>query len=131
MTTFAKIVDLVTNLHAALEAWVEIADEGDLRESDDDALDQAKEFLSEAAKGWRYWAVTGRKHGDEEDALHVFHCADRTAAIAAFETAMWEGNGMSEAALQAELKRVRKVMGSEVAVYINSVCASDASIEEC
>lgn len=131
MRTIAKVIGLVTKLHAALEAWVEIADEEDLRESDNEALDEAKGFLEEAAKGWRFWAVSGRRHGDEEDTLHVFHCADRAAAIVAFEAAMWEGRGMSQDALQAELQRVRKVMGSEVAVYINSVCASDTSIEEC
>lgn len=72
----------------------------------------------------RYWAVTGRIPGDDEDQLHIFRLATRDDAIAAFEHAIWERELDSEAARE----NVFKSHGQTI--FINSIVASNAPIEE-
>ncbi|MBS3912811.1 MAG: hypothetical protein KGZ70_13590 [Hydrogenophaga sp.] len=87
---------------------------------------------SEQGTGNRYWAVTGRIPGDEEDSILIFHVPDRKAAISAFEQEMWDAevqrHRMSEQ--QAALARKALLLQHDQVVFINSVCVSDTPIEE-
>lgn len=87
---------------------------------------------SEQIPANRYWAITGRIPGDEEDSILIFHLPDRRAAIAAFEEAMWDAevqrHRMNEQ--QAEQARADLLSQHDQVVFINSVCVSDARIEE-
>ena len=48
MVTMQEAIKVIQQLRGCLESWVEIADEEDLREEDDAALDAAKQFLINA-----------------------------------------------------------------------------------
>lgn len=72
----------------------------------------------------RYWAVTGRIPGDDEDTLHTFHVATRDEAMRAFEEAMWADEPDPETGRE----NVRKE--HDTTVFINSIVVSDTQIEE-
>ena len=70
----------------------------------------------------RYWAVSGRIPGDDEDTLHVLRAENREAAIQAFE----------EEILSNETEEARENLfkAHGQLVFINSVVVSDAPIQE-
>jgi hypothetical protein len=69
----------------------------------------------------KWFAITGRIPGDDEDAMRVFHVATREAAIAAFEVSMYEDE-TAEA-------RDNVMAGHGQAVFINSIAWSDSPIQ--
>jgi hypothetical protein len=87
---------------------------------------------SEQAIANRYWAVTGRIPGDDEDSILIFHLPDRRAAIAAFEQAMWDAEVQRHRMNEQEAAHARKDLLSQhdQVVFINTVCVSDSPIEE-
>jgi hypothetical protein len=87
---------------------------------------------SEQAIANRYWAVTGRIPGDDEDSILIFHLPDRRAAIAAFEQAMWDAEVQRHRMNEQEAAQARKDLLSQhdQVVFINTVCVSDSPIEE-
>lgn len=87
---------------------------------------------SEQAIANRYWAVTGRIPGDDEDSILIFHLPDRPAAIAAFEQAMWDAEVQRHRMNEQEAAQARKDLLSQhdQVVFINTVCVSDSPIEE-
>jgi hypothetical protein len=87
---------------------------------------------SEQANHNRYWAVTGRIPGDDEDSILIFHLPDRRAAIAAFEEAMWDAEVQRHRMNEQEAAQARKDLLSQhdQVVFINTVCVSDSPIEE-
>lgn len=74
----------------------------------------------------RYWAVTGRIPGDDEDTCHIFQVLNREEALVSFEAAMYAN--MSEDEAEQTRESVRNEHGQSV--FINSVLASNAPIEE-
>lgn len=75
-------------------------------------------------KRLRYWAVTGRIPGDDEDSLYVFHVATREEALEAFAEAMWEDEPDAETARDAVIREHGQP------VFWNSVVVSDSPIHE-
>ena len=73
--------------------------------------------------GLRYYAVTGRIPGDDEDTVMVFQADDREHAIEQFKDAMWSGHGDEDDRASMEGEH-----GTDT--YINSVLVSDTPIEE-
>lgn len=72
----------------------------------------------------KYFAVTGRIPGDDEDTLLVFQVATREEALAAFDEAMWENEHDPEYSRES----VRKEHGQTV--FWNSVVVSDSPITD-
>lgn len=77
-----------------------------------------------AGDGLRYYAVTGRIPGDDEDSMYVFHVASREEAVALFTDEIY-----SETTCPEET-RANVVKAHGQAVYINTVVVSDSSIED-
>lgn len=69
----------------------------------------------------RFWAVTGRLPGDDEDTLHCFEAATQEDAVALFEEAIWED--------ETDLKRDEVFAAHGRTVFVNSIAVSDAPIE--
>lgn len=76
------------------------------------------------AQPLRYWAVTGRIPGDDEDTLHTFHVATRDEAMEAFEEAMWADEPDPETGRENMRKEY------DTTVFINSIVVSDTPVEE-
>ncbi|ARJ65982.1 hypothetical protein WV31_10115 [Magnetospirillum sp. ME-1] len=72
----------------------------------------------------RWWAVTGRIPGDDEDQLRIFQAATREDALEAFAEAIWANEHDAEAGRAA----VIRVHGQPV--FWNTVAVSDAPITE-
>lgn len=72
----------------------------------------------------KWFAVTGRIPGDDEDACHIFNVGTRGEALAAFEEAMWEDEPDAESARES----LRKEHGQTV--FWNSIVCSDTPITE-
>lgn len=72
----------------------------------------------------KFWAVTGRIPGDDEDSLHVFEVATRDEATEAFENAMY--------AEETNPEEARNNVWHEYGgyVFINSIVSSESKIEE-
>lgn len=90
---------------------------GEARVSSQDASEDV------AQVGLRYYAVTGRIPGDDEDATMLFQADDREHAIEQFKDAMWSGQGDEDDRASMEGEH-----GTDT--YINSVLVSDTPIEE-
>ena len=88
------------------------------------SLNERDALQAENPTTLRYWAVTGRIPGDDEDQLFTFHLPTRYDAIAAFDRAIWDSELNSETARES----VFNAHGQTV--FINSIVASDAPIEE-
>lgn len=76
----------------------------------------------EAKPNLKWFAVTGRIPGDDEDSCHVFHLATREDALNAFADAMWEG--------ETEIDRDSVMKEHGQPVFWNSIVASDTPITE-
>jgi hypothetical protein len=74
-------------------------------------------------KPLRYFAVTGRIPGDDEDVTHLVDAHDRKDATDQFEAALW-----ADAEDPEERERVEEMHGKSV--YVTSVLVSDSPIEE-
>lgn len=74
--------------------------------------------------GLRYWALTGRIPGDDEDTLYVFHVATLNEAMDAFAEAIWEDE------MDAEVSRDAVIREYGQPVFLNSVVVSDSPIEK-
>lgn len=87
---------------------------------------------SEQIPANRYWAITGRIPGDEEDSILIFHLPDRRAAIAAFEESMWDAEVQRHRMSEQQAAEARAALQSQhgQVVFINSVCVSDSPIQE-
>jgi len=70
----------------------------------------------------RYFAVTGRIPGDDEDTLHVFHVSNRDEALKAFEEALWENEPDAETGRDTVFKNFGQI------VFVNSIVVSDSPI---
>ena len=70
----------------------------------------------------KYFAVTGRIPGDDEDTLHVFQATTREEALTAFEAAMWANK------TEAETGRENVFKAHGQTVFVNSIVASEAPI---
>lgn len=89
-----------------------------------DFLVQSNEPEEPQPAALRYWAVTGRLPGDDEDTLCVFNVATRQEAIDAFEQAMYE------AEIDPEETRERVFGEHGQYVFVNSIVVSDAPIQK-
>lgn len=70
----------------------------------------------------KWFAVSGRIPGDDEDTSHIFQVANRQEAVAAFDEVMWANEN------ESDRESVRKEHGQSV--FINSVVVSSTKIEE-
>jgi len=70
----------------------------------------------------RYWAVTGRIPGDDEDSLRIYHATSREEALEHFERGLWADE--LEDAKEATLERYGQT------VYVNTVVVSDTAIRQ-
>jgi hypothetical protein len=68
----------------------------------------------------KWFAVTGRIPGDDEDVMHVFECDSRDRAMELFTEAMREGQSTDDR------EAVCKEHGQ--ACFINSICWSRTQI---
>ena len=72
----------------------------------------------------RYWAVTGRIPGDDEDQMHTFHVATRDDAVESFKEAIWATKLDAEAGKLNTHNRYGEI------AYISSVVVSNTEIFE-
>lgn len=100
----------------------------------DAKADIAYEPVGENGEPLRYWAVTGRIPGDEEDALFQCQAACREEAIQNFNEEIWEleFSGLSSHVERAKAIKVAreatlKAYGQEC--FINSVVVSSTPIK--
>lgn len=70
----------------------------------------------------RYWAITGRIPGDDEEVAYTFQAATREEALEAFEQSIWENKFDAEAGKE----HVRKAHGQ--IVFVNAVLVSNSPI---
>lgn len=70
----------------------------------------------------RYFAVSGRIPGDDEDITLVVEAGGREDAIKLFSDELWDGRGSV-----ADREREEEVSGTDT--YINSIVVSDHPIE--
>jgi len=123
--TWDKAIDLIATLASALEAWVEIADAEDLRQSDQDALIEAEQFLQSAGQehGYYFYAISGRICGDDEDTTLVIKADDRQAALGEYRDQMRDMAGMTEGELE-------HLEGNGEGLFVNSIVRSLTPIVE-
>lgn len=74
----------------------------------------------------RYFAVTGRIPGDDEDTQRVFRVASREEAISAFQDQLWSEEDDEDGSARDSVLREHGQ-----STFINSVVASDTPIEVC
>lgn len=116
--------------HATESAVPQVAEDAVeiLRALDAERSDLAARLETyQAAKdsgGLRYWAVTGRIPGDDEDTLYVFHVATLNEAMDAFAEAIWEDE------MDAEVSRDAVIREYGQPAFLNSVVVSDSPIEK-
>jgi len=87
-----------------------------------DAIDSARATVNGQVPELRYFAVSGRIPGDDEDTTLVVEASDRDAAIALFSDELWDGQGSVD-----DRQRVEDGHGTDT--YVNSIVASDHPIE--
>jgi len=87
-----------------------------------DAIDSAKVPTTDPIPALRYFAVSGRIPGDDEDTTLVVQAGDRDAAIALFSDELWDGQGSVD-----DRQRVEDGHGTDT--YVNSIVVSDHPIE--
>lgn len=126
--TWDKAIALITTLASALEAWVEIADAEDLRQSDQDALIEAEQFLQAAGQdhGYYFYAISGRLCWDDEDVTLVtlvIKADDRQAALDEYRDQMMTINGLST----SELEHLER---NGEGLFVNSIVRSVSPIVE-
>lgn len=129
--TMTRACELIARLRGQLDNWVEIADDEDRRDEDDEAIEDADLFLTAASGGQtgepeRYWAITGRIPGDDDDTLHVVRAMDQSAAEALFADLMWD----NEVGGASQREEVAKKYAAENGVFITTIAVSDYPIEE-
>jgi hypothetical protein len=77
-------------------------------------------LLAEPKTKW--FVVTGRLPGDDEDSCHTFNVATREEAFACFTDAMYEDDD------SRTRDNIQKEFGVEV--FVNSICSSDSPITD-
>ena len=73
----------------------------------------------------KYWAVTGRIPGDDEDSVYLCETTSRAVAVRHFDRSIWDDVSTPES-YRADRARCRKQYGDTT--YINSVMSSDTPI---
>lgn len=76
----------------------------------------------QADQGLRYYAVTGRVPGDDEDVTHIYQAESRDHAVEQFKDALWSG--------QSEEDRASMEKSEGTDTYINTVIVSDSPLSD-
>lgn len=76
------------------------------------------------SEGLKFYAVSGRIPGDDEDTTHLFQAEDREHAIEQFKDALWSGKDEDH----EDRAGTRDSEGTDT--YINSVVVSDSPITD-
>ncbi len=113
----------MASLRAILSAGTNQPSVEVMASSKDASVDAIATAVKPAAReGMRYYAVTGRIPGDDEDAMMLFQADDRDHAIEQFTDAMWSGRGDDD-----DRAYMEGAHGTDT--FINSICVSDTPIE--
>lgn len=78
---------------------------------------------ADALMNVRYWAVSGRIPGDDEDVTHILRAVSRAQAEAAFGELLWDDER------DAHTRRPDTIAKHGLDVFITSVVVSDSPIE--